>query len=663
MSVFVHWRFALSFLFCLCAKPLFAQDPNNNYCSNPQGAATGGFTLDKLKICEGSAVRIEGGIPSGLVNIGYIPQYNGKGIPTNNEVGPSFQYTKPGSYTILQVGTINGLRALYCQTVTVLPLSPINFTAKACSGRQVTVNVSLDASSGQYDEYIIDWGNGIKSNPISRADIVKPQNYTYNNATTYTIKVIGRYTGTGGCDTPTDVVARTQQVVSLAQTATQPVISKLTTVGESSISIQYQITSGTTAQLYQKDANGMYTPLQGQTGNGTTPFTVSTDTKQVQCFQVVTQDACNTAGLRSDEVCSIVVDAQAANKQNNITWQPYQGTVTPTKPFRYYRVLRNGSPVGGTLTNRSINAYSDNNKIECGTRYCYSIEATVGPTVVTSAPACVTGINGEPPSSFTNIIVSVEDGKPRIVAQLPTTGASSSYTMTVSRASGGAGNFQPIGTSTNKNVYVDDSADPSAASYCYQLTYQSSCGLNSPPSQPVCTVFLSSKSTSGIDWTTDSPFTPGPVASYTVEVIDSLNGTKREIQVGGNTHYEPDPNDPNLQSQRYRIITVSNSGVTSYSNFFTFRREAKILVPDAFTPNGDGQNDEFLAKGIYFDKFRMTIYDRWGSVIYSTTEKTKGWDGTENGQPALTGQYMYRIEVEDLTGLKTVRTGALLLVR
>ncbi len=176
-------------------------------------------------------------------------------------------------------------------------------------------------------------------------------------------------------------------------------------------------------------------------------------------------------------------------------------------------------------------------------------------------------------------------------------------------------------------------------------------------------MLLSSKLNTGIDWNVDSPFTPEGVDNYILEVIDSLNGTKREIPISGNTHYEPDPNDPNLQSQRYRIIAVSTNGTISYSNFFTFRREAKILVPDAFSPNGDGLNDTFLVKGIYVDQYRMSVYNRWGEVVYTTTDKTQGWDGRMKEQLAEQGQYMYRIEIIDLTGYQTVRTGAVLLVR
>jgi gliding motility-associated-like protein len=74
-------------------------------------------------------------------------------------------------------------------------------------------------------------------------------------------------------------------------------------------------------------------------------------------------------------------------------------------------------------------------------------------------------------------------------------------------------------------------------------------------------------------------------------------------------------------------------------------------------------NDTFLAKGIYFDQYRMVIYDRWGEVVYTTTSRNQGWDGRIKGQLAEQGQYMYRVEVIDLTGFQTVRTGAVLLVR
>lgn len=57
-------------------------------------------------------------------------------------------------------------------------------------------------------------------------------------------------------------------------------------------------------------------------------------------------------------------------------------------------------------------------------------------------------------------------------------------------------------------------------------------------------------------------------------------------------------------------------------------------VPSVFTPNGDGLNDyffprQFLAKGL--TSFRMEIYNRWGQLIFETTNlEESGWDGRLN---------------------------------
>ncbi|NDU93996.1 T9SS type B sorting domain-containing protein [Spirosoma terrae] len=631
-----------------------------NYCVNPQGAAQGGFTLEKDRVCLGDPVRITASSPN-VANVGYNFEYNGNGLPSSTTNQSNNLYNAPGSYTIIQVGSGGGAATgtIFCRVVTVLPRNPIKFTAKPCAGRQVTVNVELDASTGQYDNFIINWGDGQNSGPFSRTDIVNPQTHTYTGTITNpTIYILGTYNAPANCGLSIADARTTQQTVTLTSNASAPIINELTTTGDNTITIRYQATG--TVQLLQKDASGIFAP-NGQTGTGSGTFTVQANTKQVQCFQIQNQDACsNTATSKSDQVCSLVLDAKAASKQNDLSWPAYSGSGS----VRRYTVSKGGSPIG-SIVNPSASSYSDNNNIKCGVQYCYSIEATVTGTaqaIVKSNQACVTGIDNEPLEPFTNVLVSVENDKPRIVATLPATATSASYTMTISRSSSPTGPFQVIGT-TNQNVFTDESANVSSGAYCYQLTYQTGCGQVSAPSATVCTVFLSSQSSSGIDWTTGSPFTPAAIDSYSLEIVDSVNNTKREISMGGNTHYEPDPADPTLQSQRYRVVTVSSTGVVSYSNFFTFRRDPKILVPDAFTPNGDGTNDTFLVKGIYVDQFRMTIFSRWGEPIFTTDDRTRGWDGTINGQLANPGQYMYRIEVIDLTNQKTVRTGALLLIR
>jgi gliding motility-associated-like protein len=66
-----------------------------------------------------------------------------------------------------------------------------------------------------------------------------------------------------------------------------------------------------------------------------------------------------------------------------------------------------------------------------------------------------------------------------------------------------------------------------------------------------------------------------------------------------------------------------------------------LFIPNAFSPNGDGQNDILLAKGINIETFYMAIYDRWGNEVFETYNINIGWDGTYKSQPENTGTYVY----------------------
>ncbi|QMW00655.1 T9SS type B sorting domain-containing protein [Spirosoma foliorum] len=652
-NVLAYWKvMALLGLLLLCKSP---STQAQNACINP--LFPGNFSLTKDKVCVGTPVEVKTG--PNIINVGYNFQYDGKSPLGQVTFASSTTatYAQPGSYTIIQYGSGGGGTVL-CKEVTVLPVDQVKFAAKSCSGRRAMI--VPDASTlGQYDQYEVYWGDGVRELK-TRAQMALELSHTYTNAGTYTLTVQGIYNAPASCRS----TLTTAPPITVAANAAQPTITALKTTSDNSIDITYMAGAGSSVQLFQK-INGTYAAT-GQTGTGGGSFTVQTDAKQVQCFQVQTQDACNSTPLKSDEVCSLVIDVKAANKQNNLSWQPYAGTISGATQFRSYRIYK-GSLPAGVVTNQATSSYSDNSNIACGVQYCYSIEATIAgtaQTIVTSAPVCVLGINGELPGDLGSTVVSIENNHPHLVVSLPTTGASSSYTLVVSRASEGSNTYTPVGTIANKNAFTDETADASTGSYCYQITYLTNCGVASAPSAPVCSVYLTSKSPTGIDWTAESPFTPEKIGNYIIEVIDSVNNTRREItNIGVNTHYDLSATDLDIQSQKYRIIAVSDNGAVSYSNFYTFRREAKIWVPDAFTPNNDTQNDTFVIRGTYFDQFRMSIFDRWGEVIYSTTDKTQGWDGKVKGQDAATGQYMYHIEVIDLTGVKTVRTGAVLLVR
>lgn len=74
--------------------------------------------------------------------------------------------------------------------------------------------------------------------------------------------------------------------------------------------------------------------------------------------------------------------------------------------------------------------------------------------------------------------------------------------------------------------------------------------------------------------------------------------------------------------------------------------EGTIYLPNAFSPNGDGLNDVFIPVGdhIHREGYSMQIYDRWGNLVFSTSDPSKGWDGRINGSSeAMQEVYVYKI--------------------
>jgi gliding motility-associated-like protein len=91
----------------------------------------------------------------------------------------------------------------------------------------------------------------------------------------------------------------------------------------------------------------------------------------------------------------------------------------------------------------------------------------------------------------------------------------------------------------------------------------------------------------------------------------------------------------------------------------------KLFIPDAFTPNGDGTNDTFIAKGIGIVKFDMYIYNRWGEEIFKTDNIEKGWDGTHYNDvgKSLEDVYVYKIVVFDYLHRKHEYVGRIMLLK
>jgi PKD repeat protein len=99
-------------------------------------------------------------------------------------------------------------------------------------------------------------------------------------------------------------------------------------------------------------------------------------------------------------------------------------------------------------------------------------------------------------------------------------------------------------------------------------------------------------------------------------------------------------------------------------NIVVFKTKPDIFVPNAFTP-GKRSNNLFrpaAAPGISkLDFFR--VYNRWGQLVYSTTEIGPGWDGTIAGKPQDSGSFVWVVQGTDFTGKRVFKKGTMVLIR
>jgi gliding motility-associated-like protein len=148
------------------------------------------------------------------------------------------------------------------------------------------------------------------------------------------------------------------------------------------------------------------------------------------------------------------------------------------------------------------------------------------------------------------------------------------------------------------------------------------------------------------------------------------------IDSGSGTIVTPQPVMTNDSGNAYIYITSTTPGyvlitATVDSEQIIFGSPARvqfapinIYVPRVFTPNGDGVNDVLKPILVGITTFHyMSVYNRWGNLIWTTQDPNQGWDGTFKGVPQPIETYLWIAEGIDENGRKIVAKGMTSLVR
>ena len=120
----------------------------------------------------------------------------------------------------------------------------------------------------------------------------------------------------------------------------------------------------------------------------------------------------------------------------------------------------------------------------------------------------------------------------------------------------------------------------------------------------------------------------------------------------------------NTDNTYYVSIKNAYNCIRTDSVKIKYYKGPDIYIPNAFTPNGDGLNDIFMPTPVGIAKFYFfRIFNRWGQIIFQTSQSFKGWNGMIGNQPAFPGTYIWEISGEDLKNSDIDKKGTVLLIR
>jgi len=97
--------------------------------------------------------------------------------------------------------------------------------------------------------------------------------------------------------------------------------------------------------------------------------------------------------------------------------------------------------------------------------------------------------------------------------------------------------------------------------------------------------------------------------------------------------------------------------------FVNVTRQVNLVLPNAFTPNGDGINDFFQLEQKLIKDLTIKIFDRWGNMVYQSNDMGFRWDGSQGGKPLEEGTYVFQIKGLDTDNVPVERSGSVTLIR
>jgi gliding motility-associated-like protein len=604
------------------------------------------ITVNSPTICAGTAANLVAGGGTSYT-------WSSGATPTGVNTADAFP-SGTTSYTV--TGTSGGCTGTAVSTVTVTPGPVITVNSPTICAGQTAVLTASGASS-------YTWTPGATSSGINTA------NASPSVTTTYTVAG----TAGGGCSGTA--------VSTVTVDAGPPVTVDSAT-----------ICSGQVATLTASGATS-YTWSAGATSSGVNTATVSPLSTTTYTVSGTTGGCPGTAtstvivnlplsiSVNSPTICNGQTATLTATGASAYTWSPgvsvtgaNTGDVTPTSSASYTVTETSSGCSGTAVSNVTVNPIpliTVNSPSVCAGETA-SLTASGGTTYTWSSGAVPSGSN-------------TADATPISTASYTVTG-------TTSGCSGTAVATVLVNSLPSPGVTSDINGGclpqcvnftETSSSGCNILSYDFGDGSTSTSSNPAhCftqsgsySITISCTDLNGCTGSTTVPnmitISPVPVADFTISPSNSVSPNTSviftDVSTSGGLQYWNFGDsasgvnntsvlfsDSHIYSTEgtYCITLISsNSGgcIDSTSECILVVSDALISIPNVFTPNGDGSNDEFFIESSGLKSLTCSIYDRWGLKLAEWDNVNGSWDGrTSSGNLAPDGVYFYMLKAGGL---------------
>ncbi len=612
-----------------------------HWCAQAQHTSRlGRFNVDQVKGCAPLTVTVT--INSPFVCDGANPcDMDFEGNNSFQSLTFTYTYTKPGNYLLRILFQTSGFDDI---PIVVTPNIPPVFDVYTCGNNEVSVKLN----DTNYDQYVINYNDGSPEAVVggSGTDF-----HVYAGSGMQTVTVRGR-----DLDADDNCSQASQNVTPLL-TLPAPVITLLEVLDDKSIRLEYNVLPNVQYKLGIATNSGTVFQQVKTIFNQSVDTVVNLDTdNNYYCFRLAAFDPCNNTVVNSSTICSANLALGVRNNAIDVTWAT---SVAGISSFQLTRTASDGT----TLTTAPTGSPYADVGITCGIRYCYQLTTNYPDGSRSLSPSkCGVGFSTDIPSAIRNVTAMVAGDN--VTLEWQTDPDFIPKEFSIDKSVGGLYSFL---SATAQNAFADAEYKVEDAS-CYKIRYKDMCDNESPPGIEVCPIRLTGTllkdNSISLTWTPYQGWTQG-VAGYIVEKYSEGGQLLQTFQVGAGTSYLDTSDDLDFQTFVYVVkATPVESGLNqAVSNRILILKDPNLFHPTAFTPNGDNLNDIFTVFGQYVAAFEMKIFNRWGELLFTTTDIQTGWDGTFNGRDMPEGTYAFIAHITDRAGRTFKRSGSVLLLR